>query len=72
MNKKLYLLQLFNCKQYLRAFSNKDIYRLIIATNAILPSVYPKNNIQLPHYTVMLAYRDALVEILDELYDNIN
>nr|DAO43257.1 MAG TPA: hypothetical protein [Caudoviricetes sp.] len=52
--------------------SNKDLYSLITESNELLSYVFPNNLVSLPPYLLMLAYRDALIDTLDEKYDNIN
>lgn len=76
MNKyvKLYFSQYFHCKQYYNYInlSNEDLYRLITTNNEVLPHIFPKSLKQLPPYLLTLGCKDALVDILDERYDNIN
>lgn len=71
---KLYFMQYSHCIQYFRHMdiSNKDLYSLITVNNELLPHIFSNNLTQLPSYLLTLAYRDALVVILDERYDNIN
>lgn len=71
---KLYSTQYNHCIQYLKYMniSNEDLYRLITVNNEVLLHIFPNNRVQLPSYLLTLAYRDALVDILDERYDNIN
>lgn len=71
---KLYFTQYNHCVQYLKRIniSNENLYRLITVNNEVIPHILPNNLVQLPPYLLTLAYRDALVDILDERYDNIN
>ena len=71
---KLYFTQYSHCIQYFRHtnISNKDLYSLITESNELLSHIFPNNLVSLPPYLLMLAYRDALIDILDEKYDNIN
>ncbi|QOR56690.1 hypothetical protein [uncultured phage cr52_1] len=76
MNKyeELYLSQYINCKQYYKCIniSNEDLYELITVSNKILLNT-PNNSIhQLLSYLLLLAYKDALIDVLDERYDNTN
>lgn len=83
MNKyeELYLSQYINCKQYYKRINinNEDLYELITVSNKILSSLEylplntPNNSIhQLLSYLLLLAYKDALIDVLDERYDNTN
>lgn len=71
---KLYFMQYNHCIQYFRHMniSNKDLYSLITESNELLSHTFPNNLVSLPPYILMLAYRDTLIDILDEKYDNIN
>lgn len=71
---KLYSTQYNHCIQYFRHMniSNKDLYSLITESNELLSHTFPNNLVSLPPYLLILAYRDALINILDEKYDNIN
>lgn len=71
---KLYFTQYNHCIQYFRHMniSNKDLYSLITESNELLSYVFPNNLVSLPPYLLMLAYRDALIDTLDEKYNNIN
>jgi hypothetical protein len=59
--------------------NNEDLYELITVSNKILSSLEylplntPNNSIhQLLSYLLLLAYKDALIDVLDERYDNTN
>lgn len=70
--KELYQSQFSECKQYHNHFNNEDIYELIKAINEVLYNMRSYRIIHLPNYVLALAYRDALVKLLDEKYDNTN
>lgn len=76
MNKyeELYLSQYINCKQYYKRIniSNEDFYELITVSNKILLNTPNSSIHQLLSYLLLLAYKDALIDVLDERYDNTN
>lgn len=76
MNKyeELYLSQYINCKQYYKCIniSNEDLYELITVSNKILLNTPNSSIHQLLSYLLLLAYKDALIDVLDERYDNTN
>lgn len=72
--KELYLSQYINCKQYYKCIniSNEDLYELITVSNKILLNTPNSSIHQLLSYLILLAYKDALIDVLDERYDNTN
>lgn len=76
MNKyeELYLSQYINCKQYYKCIniSNEDLYELITISNKILLNTPNSSIHQLLSYLLLLACKDALIDVLDERYDNTN